>query len=411
MKKCPFCQEDIHDAAIKCRYCGEWLDKKEESAFNKDVFDGRILTPTGLSSKQSTVATAPMEKNKRKPRIIFSSWKTSILALVIAAFGLAFIAPAGTKIMPMDVFWTWWWLQLTFDGWKYLKWKTLLPFPIVILTLSIILIITGGQPQLPNYWYIGSSIIINIGGLILFYWYLKKSQKEIDGETTTLNIIKPEKKDSIDWQIKLQNIWDDYWAYFIVVPIIILVAGIIFTLAQKPNLNKGAEQGTESESAKLIDPWANPDGTLNAEGRKQMDRLNRDFRNTGEAQLSKANKAIHLNPNDADAYLKRGSAYTILHQPQRAIEDYNEAIRLKPDAETYSSRGFFYSIIGQYKLAIEDYNEVIRLKPDSADGYGGRGFVYGQLGNNELRCRDLKKACTLGECKQLETSKENGFCR
>ena len=36
MKKCPFCAEDIQDAAIKCKHCGEFLDAPSSPRFAKE---------------------------------------------------------------------------------------------------------------------------------------------------------------------------------------------------------------------------------------------------------------------------------------------------------------------------------------------------------------------------------------
>jgi tetratricopeptide (TPR) repeat protein len=69
-----------------------------------------------------------------------------------------------------------------------------------------------------------------------------------------------------------------------------------------------------------------------------------------------------------------------------------------------------YAKIGLYQHAIEDFNDAIRLKQDYADAYNGRGIVYLLQGNKEPGCRDAQKACELGNCKALELAKGREDC-
>lgn len=113
-----------------------------------------------------------------------------------------------------------------------------------------------------------------------------------------------------------------------------------------------------------------------AEGWKLWDK--KDF--NGAVKLF--DEAIELNPNNAEAWGGRGTAYYNLKQYDRAIQDYNTAIELNPNySGYYKSRGRAYNHLKQYEQAIQDFNKVIRINPNLASvAYNNRGFSYANLG-------------------------------
>jgi tetratricopeptide (TPR) repeat protein len=65
----------------------------------------------------------------------------------------------------------------------------------------------------------------------------------------------------------------------------------------------------------------------------------------------------------ATAFDNRGVAYKLKGQYDRALQDYEQAIRLNPsNANAYNNRGVIYRIKGEYGRAIADYDEAIWLK-------------------------------------------------
>ena len=101
--------------------------------------------------------------------------------------------------------------------------------------------------------------------------------------------------------------------------------------------------------------------------------------------------AIKVHPTFR-AYNSRGSIYRNEGFPEKAINCYNEALKLNiTDPEIYTNRGNAYSEIKKYTEALNDYNSALAIKPDYIAAYANRGSLYGSSGKFELAINDLTK--------------------
>ena len=96
-----------------------------------------------------------------------------------------------------------------------------------------------------------------------------------------------------------------------------------------------------------------------------------------ERAIADYDQAIRLNPTMAVAFDNRGVAYSKKNQFEHAIADYDEAIRLNPNsAVTLHNRCWARAVVGRFDDALSDCSESLRLRPQYADALRNRGFVY-----------------------------------
>ncbi|MDQ7830501.1 MAG: LysM peptidoglycan-binding domain-containing protein [Desulfovibrionaceae bacterium] len=134
--------------------------------------------------------------------------------------------------------------------------------------------------------------------------------------------------------------------------------------------------------------------------------------NKYQKAIEQFDRAIKLNPNRADYYASRGHAFYYMKLYTRAIEDYTQAIeRNQSFALAYSMRGLSHTRAGHFDKALEDYNKAISLGPKEADYYKGRGYTYFHLKQYGPMCEDYQKACTFGDCELLETARKENLCK
>jgi tetratricopeptide (TPR) repeat protein len=111
--------------------------------------------------------------------------------------------------------------------------------------------------------------------------------------------------------------------------------------------------------------------------------------------VSTFTEAIALDSNFAEAYGSRCRAYAALSARDRAVDDCNRAIQLRPDyATAYVWRG---NAIGssRWDQALADFSQAIHLDPQLVDAYTARASYYVNHQQADLAIQDYTQAILL----------------
>ena len=119
--------------------------------------------------------------------------------------------------------------------------------------------------------------------------------------------------------------------------------------------------------------------------RKEFDRAIADYE-----------EAIKLLPNADFPYNNRGNAWLERKDYDRAMADYDKAIALNPrNARAYNNRGKIWAERKEYDRALLDYDQAIKLVPSYANAFFNRGNVWREKRDRDRAMADYGEAIRL----------------
>jgi tetratricopeptide (TPR) repeat protein len=169
------------------------------------------------------------------------------------------------------------------------------------------------------------------------------------------------------------------------------------TLLQVVELCNGADRSSPDPQiygcTTLIDSGAKPNVLTIA------------YNNRGDAYIAKGeydraiqdfDESIKLASNNAKAFNNRGVAYQKKGEHDRAIQDFDESIKLSSDyASPFANRAEAYLTKGEYGRAARDYNEAIRLQPSWSAAWNGRCWTRAIVGELQAALADCNESLRL----------------
>ncbi len=118
--------------------------------------------------------------------------------------------------------------------------------------------------------------------------------------------------------------------------------------------------------------------------------------NENDKALQDYNSALKLNPYYALAYNNRANIYRERGLEDSAFSDYNKAIALDPGSYLlYANRAIIFKNRREYEKAMQDFTKSISLNSQYWANYYNRGLYYFDMNENEKAMVDFTKAIQL----------------
>ena len=111
--------------------------------------------------------------------------------------------------------------------------------------------------------------------------------------------------------------------------------------------------------------------------------------------IADCTEAIRLNPKDAGPYHNRGQALWMKGENDRAIADLDESISIEPVASGYAMRGKIWQEKHELDRALADISRAIRLEPKNPAPYHMRASVLREKGDYDAALADDNQSIRL----------------
>lgn len=122
------------------------------------------------------------------------------------------------------------------------------------------------------------------------------------------------------------------------------------------------------------------------------------------------NEAIRLDASEPTYYLNRGLVHEKLQQYTAAYRDYSAALNLDERFEkAWLNRGNVLMKQQKFQEAVDDYTSALVYQPDYASAYYNRSLAYRKLNQLTEACRDLLQAEALGM--KIPSSLRSQICK